>query len=76
MARKKNPRAPSRPWCPICKGEGLVDGPPLVKKFENGPTKTYPQRVPCECTKPKAPPAPTPPPAVDQQSRAAGEDGA
>lgn len=72
MSRRRDPRKPRGPWCEICKGERQVDGVPFTKTFANGVTKTYPQRVPCECTKPKpvtAPPLPT----IDAQTRAAGE---
>lgn len=61
MARKKA-TAPRRPWCGICMNRRYVPGPAVIrneKRYEGN------CNVPCVCTKAA--------PAVDAQSRAAGE---
>ncbi len=80
MARRKRQRSVRPPNCSICNNERRIAGPDIVKKFANGPTRIYPQSVPCSCVtgvKPAAAPMPAPPaPSIDQQQRAAGEGGA
>lgn len=77
MSRRKKPAAqktPPRPWCQICKGTRMVDGPSITRTYENRAPLTFSQLVPCECMKrPWPPKAADAPPAMDAQRRASGE---